>query len=40
MEFSSKVKPLIEAEVIAVNVKTTVEIEASSGIAMGNTRNP
>jgi len=34
------VKPFIEAEAIAVNAKTTVEIEASSGIAMGDTRNP
>jgi hypothetical protein len=40
MEISAKAKPFIEIEVIAANAKTTVEIEASSGIAMGDPRNP
>jgi hypothetical protein len=29
-----------EVEAIAVNARTTVEIEASSGIAMGDAPNP
>lgn len=40
MEIPAKAKPFIKVEAIAVNGKTTVESEASSGVAMGDTRNP
>lgn len=40
MEIPAKVKPVIEVKAIAVNTKTTVEIEANPGVPMGGTRNP
>lgn len=40
MEIPAKAKPFIEVEAVAVNAESTVEIEASSGIARGDTYSP
>jgi len=37
MEITAKAKPFINAEAIRVNAKTTIEIEAASGIEMEGT---
>ena len=39
MWLPAKPKPFMEAEAIAVNARTTVEIDANPGIAMGDAHN-
>jgi len=40
MEITAKAKPFIQSEAIGVNAQATIEIEARSGVAMLDTRNP